>query len=192
MWTGVRVWRAFPELRGYSEGACRRLVSTACVRADVSIWPSALASFVAGGGALAGLLAHADLDRDSLLVRSASLAAIPVLIVWVGAPALAALTACVLVRSLQAMRALRSMLRLARCPTCRYPLEGLRLAEPPGLDPNPAERRLRCPECGSRWTLMQLRISAIDMLPWDRRIPSRDVGTMRRHARGPAGASSDD
>jgi hypothetical protein len=182
MWMGGRVWRAFPELRGHSRGECERLVAAACVRYEVSAlaaWEAAAGGMVAGGMILA---ANGAMDADRLMRGSVWEVAL-VLAMWIGVPLFLAVVSGAIVRVVQVRGALRRLLRVATCRRCGYRLEGLRLVDPPGLDPNPAERRLRCPECGKSWTVLELGISPLDLLAWEARVLPAQVGRMKRKPR---------
>ena len=50
------------------------------------------------------------------------------------------------------------------CPKCKSSLIGLRV-ETRGTIPDPAQNRVRCPECGSNWRMLDIGLTPRDLAP---------------------------
>ncbi|MBM4111856.1 MAG: hypothetical protein FJ253_00525 [Phycisphaerae bacterium] len=142
---GRRIWRAFPELDGFSDEQCRRFLRVACRRSGWRhlhrlIVGATLVALTMGVGTALGwfLFIHGSMGfaspariDDSPVWAIASLFATALFVPLLGT---------LLVRDVLLRRRLRAVLRgTGSCPKCRYSLVGLAI---------PETLELPCPECG--------------------------------------------
>ncbi len=84
-----------------------------------------------------------------------------------------------LVRDFLIYWGVRAEVYRARCPKCKHSLQGLRIDEiGTGLDPT--KRFVRCVECGRRHRLMDLGLTPMDLVPFERRVVPEDFAKVRR------------
>ncbi len=174
------VWRLFRSFAGYGDRECREIVRAARIRYEAGPLPAAFtwaSAWVASVVLLAAPISTFDLGRLPFWQG------LPALVAWVVIPVLVGELAASLARAAQTYGVLRRLMRLSCCRRCDYPLEGLRITDGPGLEVNPAERRVRCPECGGSWTMLELGLTPLDLLPWGNRLLPANVGQMRRPRR---------
>lgn len=60
------------------------------------------------------------------------------------------------------------------CPKCKSSLIGLRV-ESRGAEPDPAQNRVRCPECGKNWRMLDIGLTPRDLMPHDWNIEGAGV-----------------
>lgn len=66
------------------------------------------------------------------------------------------------------------------CPKCKSSLIGLRV-ETRGADPDPAQNRVRCPECGVNWRMLDVGLTPRDLMPREFDIASAGTRLPTRH-----------
>ena len=174
---GVKIWRAFEELDHLTDSECQSLI----VRVYLQVSPlrmrvfaaiSVLIGIAAAVGALYAMYRLGLTKGDQYVI----LVGVLTLIVGVGALSLAFL----LLRDLHVYLLIRSDLERSNCRACGQSLIGvpvLRTALHPGT---PGDGRVRCPECGREWILLEVGLTDRDLIPFEQRIPSSEIGKLRR------------
>lgn len=85
-------------------------------------------------------------------------------IVYMCLPILAASFGYVAVRRVIEVALLRREMSGPVCPKCKSSLIGLRV-ETRGVEPDPAQNRVRCPECGRNWKMLDIGVTPRDLMP---------------------------
>jgi hypothetical protein len=174
-----KVWRAFRELDGLPDEECRRVLARAMANtstlaralpglvfwATLMLVPVALwRAIIAWGPTLAPLIPDDFATSISVMgliqVISATIARCAA--IW-----------------LRSYSALARELRRETCPKCRSSLMGLPITAP-GTEPDPAQNRVKCPECGRVWRLLDLGLTPRDLIPWEQRGMDPSAGRLRR------------
>lgn len=168
-------WRAFAEFDGVPDGDCRRYVADACVNQP---WLTARLPLLCAGLALIAWPAAWILADEFLPVRKF----VPLpgrgdgLLVWyVVTTVLVAAGAGLVLRDLGVYFALKRELRRVECPKCGQNLMGVPLQRI-GVDPDPMNQFIRCPECGKKYVLMELGLTPRDLVPYEQRVVDARVG----------------
>jgi hypothetical protein len=172
----TKLHRAFPEFDSMTEEECGRYVRY--VRATQG-WRVGLLPWLVGAAlAIAWPLllflaseyhwfAVPDFGRDLNIVSSLASG------ILVGG------LAGLLARDVLVWWGVRRQVHRARCPKCKYSLQGLRIEEV-GLGLDPAMRFVRCSECGRKHRLMDLGITPMDLVPFEQRGVPEDFAKVRR------------
>lgn len=145
-----KIYRAFPELDRFCDAECDGFVRAArqkhLIRESVfSVVAVFAALTVMGvGTAIFGMYGN----RFAVLRDTVGL------VVTVGAIVLAGCISGLLVRDAWLRWAVRTVLRVAKCPACTYSLLGLPLSE----------GKVRCPECGRDIAIASLGLTPDDLI----------------------------
>lgn len=178
-----KVWRAFRELDALPDEECRRVLARAM--ANTSTWAMAMpgvvffvalvliplamwAAILAWGPTLAPIIPD---DFATSMSVMGLIQVVGAAVAW-----LAALW-------LRSYRALARELRRETCPKCHSSLMGLPITAP-GTEPDPAQNRVKCPECGRVWRLLDLGLTPRDLVPWEQRGMDPSAGRLRRRDEG--------
>ncbi len=86
----------------------------------------------------------------------------------------------VVVRRLIEVALLRREMTGPVCPKCRSSLIGLRI-ETRGVEPDPAQNRVRCPECGRIWRMLDIGLTPRDLMPREWNIEHAGTRLPTRH-----------
>lgn len=171
-------WRAFEEFDALSDEECRRLLRDASTqrRMFVSVLP-ALAAMLAGGAWIVFVpVALRNGWVGVWMVPSTSAGRVVAMVV---STVLVVSAAALGSRDWALRRTLRREIDRVRCPRCDQSLAGLRI-EYTGLDPHaPGATWVRCPECGRKWVLMDIGLTARDLVPWEQRGVPENFGSKR-------------
>lgn len=178
----VKVWRAFPELDHLGDAECislcrRVIVGMAPWRGRI-LWLAGLCSMLASLALTSSLLIRArawqlDIEKINPVVFSIVLA-VSVMAFAVG---------YIAARDLNLYLLIRGDLHRARCRKCGQSLIGLRVIES-AINPNtPGDARVRCPECGKLWTLLEIGLTPRDLIPYEERHLDGRIGTLKRTPR---------
>jgi hypothetical protein len=176
-----KVHRAFGELRHLSEEECERHLRRARLRETRLHHLPWVVGLVCGAGAI-GLGAWSiesawglrSLKADDLLASVAAFVGVP------AAAVLAGMVGGLLARDFVLLRLLRREVHKARCPKCRQSLLGLPITFRSLGPPEPGDGKVRCPECGRVWVLLDIGLRPTDLVPWDMRAVPADYGKVRR------------
>ncbi len=172
---GLKIWRAFEELDHLTDSECQSLI----VRAYLFTTPShiflrglsvVLAAIAATGG-IAYLIRDMFKHDNSLFVAIVILAATLTLLICI---------LHLLARDLHLYFLIRKDLRRAHCPKCKQSLIGLPVLQTALHPGTPGDARVRCPECGREWVLMEIGLNIRDLIPFEERVPDAQVGTLRK------------
>ncbi len=149
----TRFYRRLPELDGYSDEECQRLVWQAKIRREDAMW---ILPLCAGAAALlvwAGIAGSVAVLLASLWPATMSGPADAKIAVALGFGALIVWMAWVGTARLLILRSIRAMLNRAGCPYCDFSLIGLKVKA----------GYVTCPECGSRVGLHEINLTAEDL-----------------------------
>lgn len=171
-------WRAFPEFDGVPDGDCRRYVADACVNQPwlTARWPVLLAGLVLILWPAGWMLADEFLPvrRYVPLPRPGD-----GLWVWyVATTVLAAALSGLVMRDFGVYLALKRELRRVHCRKCDQSLLGVPLQRV-GVDPDPMNQFIRCPECGRKYRLLELGLTPRELVPYEQRVVDPRVGQKR-------------
>jgi DNA-directed RNA polymerase subunit RPC12/RpoP len=164
---------AVPHLATVPAARRQHLIEMAKIRRGEAIWLLPLAFAAPAGFVMcaallsltAGTMAPARGGGFSLfsVAMALLLGAVPAFV-----------TVFALVRRVMIIRSLRLMLNRTACPYCEFELRGLPLDG----------ETVRCPECGERSTLHELRVSRTEMLTEHQRSPSGEDQDHLKRVRG--------
>lgn len=173
-------WRAIPELDGLGNDDGARMLRRAYTRTG-AIWkilpPAVLV--VCGFGSLAMLdwanrrLSSTIVFRDPLYVSA----------LYIIVPTCLMSLAYVSLRRVIEVALLRREMNGPVCPKCKSSLIGLRV-ETRGTEPDPAQNRVRCPECGRNWRMLDIGLTPRDLMPQDWNIEGAGARISRRDESG--------
>jgi ssDNA-binding Zn-finger/Zn-ribbon topoisomerase 1 len=153
---------AVPQLAAVSAERRQHLIEMAKIRRGEAIWLLPLA-FAAPAGFImcAALLSLTAATMGPAPAGGGfSLFSVAMALLLGALPAF--ITVFALVRRVMIIRSLRLMLNRTACPYCEFELRGLPLDG----------ETVRCPECGERSTLHELRVSRTEMQTENQRAPS--------------------
>lgn len=154
-------WRAIPELDGLGNDDGARMLRRAYMRAAL-IWkvlpPAVLV--VTGFGALAALDWATQAFGTSIVFRDP----VYVSMLYIGVPTGVMSVLYTTVRRVIEVALLRREMTGPVCPKCKSSLIGLRI-ETRGVEPDPAQNRVRCPECGRIWRMLDIGLTPRDLMP---------------------------
>lgn len=171
----LKFYRAYPELDGYSDEECQRMVWQAIARREDAIWIIPLAGAVVAfliAGSMAGTLLSV---LGSIAVSGGFSAMASSLGSVVVISLIPAVIAWVFTRRTLIIRSIRNNMNRAKCPYCWFSLVGL----------TAREGEVRCPECGETSSLIELRLTPDDLI--DPRHPPPappPISALRKDAKG--------
>lgn len=186
--TTKKLYRAFPELDGFTDRQCENLVA----QVGYTTWyGGVVAVSVAAAGFLVffltlTLLMSIESSVDGWMKRSVGagagegLCTLAALVTLFVPPPIAGLLARDVVMKLYLGAALRRRIDRIRCLDCRYVLLGLSVVD----------SYVKCPECGRRMTLSELQLTSPEQLvPHDphEEAPLIEPFGEDMHAEGPGG-----
>ncbi len=179
---GVRIfasspWRAIPELDGLGNDDGARMLRRAYMRAAV-IWKilPPMVLVLSGFGALTAIswasrrFGNVEIFHDPVYVSA----------LYICIPTGVMSLAYVLVRRTIEVALLRREMTGPVCPKCKSSLIGLRI-ETRGAEPDPAQNRVRCPECGRIWRMLDIGLTPRDLMPREFDIASAGMRLPPRH-----------
>jgi len=175
----TKVYRAFPPLDGVSDDECMTYVRRVCanytsLQAVTPLVVGALLLIAIPAGWLT--LEYFGWEKYWPLITSFEARLVLMVLFSVAFAAICGL----LVRDLVLYFALRGELNRASCRKCGHCLLGLPTTLI-GLEPDPANTFVRCPECGKKYCMLDLGLSARDLTPFEHRIAAPDIGKIKRH-----------
>jgi hypothetical protein len=179
---GVKVWRAFHELDHLTDGecisVCRRVI------AEMEPWRGRV-PWVAGAVAtlLAAAVVGTILHKAGALTLDLERIAPWALVVIVIILATAFAAGFVAVRDANLYLLIRRDIQRVRCRKCQQSLVGLKVIETALYPGTPGDARVRCPECGKLWTLLELGLTPRDLIPYEERVADQHVGKLKRSSR---------
>ncbi len=176
---GIRVWRAFSELDHLSDSECISICRRVVV--EMPTWRGRLPWVVGivpliGSAMLCGVLMH----KAGLLTKNFDQIPFWVLGTVVVVVGLSYAFGVLLARDINLYLLIRNDLHRVRCRKCQQSLIGLKVIETALHPGTPGDARVRCPECGRMWTLLELGLSPRDLIPYEERAPDQKVGTLKR------------
>ena len=171
-----RMWRAFPEFDALTDTECRSLLGRGYARSPAIMYrlPTIMffVSLMAFPALLVVVLTRSWATKLAWLIPDVPIATYGIMIIaTVSFSAMSSL----LVRDVVMWRVLRGEIDRAHCPKCKQSLMGLRI-DSPGVTPDPAQNKVRCPECGRVWKLLDIGLTPRDLVPWEQRGMPTDVG----------------
>lgn len=178
---GIKVWRAFAELDHLTDGECISL----CRRVIVEMepwrgrvpWLAGMCTMLLVSIAVGVLLHRANaLTIDLEKIAPWALALI------ISVLAIAFSIGFIAARDLNLYLLIRRDIRRVRCRKCEQSLVGLKVVETALHPGTPGDARVRCPECGKLWTLLELGLTPRDLIPYEERFPDQRVGKLKRPA----------
>lgn len=177
----VKVWRAFRELDPIPDEECLRYIRR--VRIMMPTWRRLLPVPAGILGAAAWIALCWSIERSVPVLgwihdRSYYVAAVGAS-VWIGGAVLAAGLAGLAVRDGLLLLALREEIHRARCPKCKQSFAGLPIRYQSLNPQQPGDARVRCPECGREWVLLDIGLTVRDLVPFEQRAMPSDVAKMR-------------
>lgn len=175
----VKVYRAFPELDPIPDEDCERMVFN--IRLNHTGWlvifPRVVAALACIGFVIAAIIYAPTLVSKGLLPGFATGSWWP--IVLGVSTVLVTAAAYFSARDLTLWWGIRGAVLEAACPKCKSSLLGLRVQDS-GVDPGvPGKSHVRCPECGTRHNLLEIGLTPRDLVPWEMRGVSGDIGRIR-------------
>ncbi len=173
-------WRAFADFDHLSDAECDRHVADAIInyswlgRVPVLLgiftllaWPTTWA-ILAHLGAIPKWIPAAKSPEWIGIQLIITTLLVPATLYWVS-------------RDLGIYFALRLSLRRGCCPKCGQSLAGIPI-QSVGVEPNPANQWVRCPECGKKVMLLEHGITPRDLVPLELRRPDPNLGHIRQGA----------
>jgi hypothetical protein len=156
---------SFPEFEALTRAECDRYIAYARTTQPwlVGVWPFVIA-VLAGITVIVVPAMTGQLGSSGVNFLMAGLGAIGAFVfVWM------------LLRDVLLWWFVRGQVLRARCPKCKYSLQGLPIIEiGDGLDPT--MRFVRCVECGRKHRLFDLGITPMDLVPFEMRGVPEDFG----------------
>ncbi|MFO0831375.1 MAG: hypothetical protein U0637_05970 [Phycisphaerales bacterium] len=174
-----RVYRAFRELDALSNGECESLVNRAEINHHglLVLTPLVVMYLVLALWPAAWVVAAAFTSvRTYIPLLPSTMGGLVVLLIVSTVPA--AGFAYLITRDVCLYAGLRRELRRCHCPRCDQPLVGLPI-HTVGDDNDPGKRSVRCPECGRTHKLLDLGITPRDLVPFEQRAVTSDMGAFR-------------
>ncbi len=173
-----KVHRAFSELDHLSDAECERYVRDAWANSPVWLGRlprtlTVLASIMWFSGWPAGYT-WLPVRRFIPLPTSTE----GVLIVYVVSGVLVSGLTWLLVRDAALWWGIRREVRRSNCPKCGQSLTGLPIRTV-GLGNDPANRFVRCPECGREFCLLDIGVTPRDLVPFEQRGADPRIGRLR-------------
>lgn len=176
-----KVYRAFAELKHLSDEECEKHLRRVRLR-DTRLHHAPWGAGVLGMAAAVAVVAWFVESRWGLKkIGVDDVLGSPV--AFVGVPAAAVLFGLLcglLARDLVLLRLLRAEVHKARCPKCKQSLLGLPITFRGLGPPEPGDGKVRCPECGRQWVLLDIGLRPTDLVPWEMRGVPNDYGKVRR------------
>lgn len=175
---GRKAYRMFPEFDALSDEECERLVADARMQ-----WPwltawgpmAACAGFVVAWPVLVVLAWENGWGAGWVpLPGSAEWLVVVLVVTTVGGGGLVWGVG----RDVGVRAGLHRLLRRSCCRRCGQSLTGL-VIETVGSEPDPGKQWVRCPECGKRWNLLEVGLTARDLVPFEERGVRADFGRKR-------------
>ncbi|MDX2146632.1 MAG: hypothetical protein SFZ23_03840 [Planctomycetota bacterium] len=179
-----RVWRCFSTLRNISDAEGEHILNraTQLMPASAEWLPAAAASALALAFILGSVAARSQLLPLAGPLDPAAESLVVALWFVLGASAIF-FASWFLFNTLVMLVAIARDLRRLCCPKCRHPLQGLRVIFSRVDVQVPGDARVRCPECGRTWVLLEIGVSPADLVPFEQREVPRDLGRVRRQPR---------
>lgn len=115
-----------------------------------------------GFGSMAALIWADETFSTTALFRST----LYVASMYVCVPTVTMSVAYGMIRRIIEVMLLRREMTGPVCPKCKSSLIGLRV-ESRGAEPDPAQNRVRCPECGVNWRMLDIGLTPRDLMPHD-------------------------
>lgn len=176
---GVKVWRAFAELDHLSDSECISICRRVIV--EMAPWRGRLPWLLGIVPlSIAAVLCGSLMQKAGMLTSNLEPVSFWAVGVAVAVMALAYGLGVLLVRDLNLYLLIRRDLHRVRCRKCQQSLIGLKVIETALHPGTPGDARVRCPECGRMWTLLELGLSPRDLIPYEERAPDQRVGTLKR------------
>jgi len=170
-----KVYRAFPELDHLTDAECGRYVRDAWLNTPVWVCRlprlSGLAAGVAWATAWITLDALTTIDRWVPLPRMPEMR----LALLIATTGLFGIAAARVIRTLLLWRGIRREVRRSCCPKCGQSLTGLPI-QTRGVNNDPADQFIRCPECGRTFCLLDIGLTPRDLVPFEQRAASGNIG----------------
>ncbi len=188
----TKPYRAFAEFDALPDEECERLMIHVRARAPatLTIIPLALTVLVAIGWPV-GVIVWTHLDpRAPHWLRMPAPMYRPL---WFGITTIVLAAAAYLTsRDWALYAALRREVHRARCSRCGYALLGVPIEDRGFQDRDPSMMFVRCPECGRKASLLDLGLTARDLIPFEFRVVPPDAGRLRTPPRpGPSRPTHD-
>jgi len=176
---GLKVWRAFSELDHLTDSecisVCRRVIVQMPTWRGRLPWVLGVVPMI-----IVAILSAILMRKAGVLTTNLEQVHLWVLAVVIMVMGLAYALGVLLARDFNLYLLIRRDLRRARCKKCGQSLIGLKVIES-AINPNtPGDARVRCPECGRLWVLLEIGLSPRDLIPYEERMADERVGMLKR------------
>lgn len=173
----TKPYRAFEEFDGVSREECERYLRRAVAQMPRLGYVAAGAFLIATPTVGAGLLSLYESAPGWHGLFASDAGENLAIAAWVGLSLLAGAVAALLARDACIFLGIRREIHRARCPKCRHSLLGLPIHAPHSLGlPIPGDAWVRCSECGKRVDLLAHGLTPRDLIPFEMREISLDIG----------------
>jgi hypothetical protein len=177
----AKVWRAFPEFDSLSDEECLRCLRLTMLNAPRSLGLVPLFCGLMGAAGLAALNIATSAPRDiaRLVGNNQDSQLIAEVGAWVIGMVLVLSVAGLVGRDLLYYLCLRRAVRIANCRKCGQSLMGVPIIDT-SLHGEPGKARVRCPECGRVWMLLEIGLTPRDLIPLEMRATAKDFARAKR------------